>query len=160
MEKLWAPWREQYLYDDKPKGCILCISQKANKRSDKKKLIIERSTHSFSILNKYPYNNGHVMIVPFRHVKDLEKLKADEILDMMSLLNHTKKILDDKLNPDGYNIGINLGQSAGAGIKGHVHIHIVPRWNGDTNFMPIFAKTKVISQSLDSLYNIMVKELC
>ena len=159
MKNLWAPWREKYLYDDKAKGCILCIAKKANKKSDKKKLIVKRSTHSFSILNKYPYNNGHVMIVPYRHVKSLEKLKSEEILDMMSLLNDTKKILDDKLKPDGYNIGINLGQSAGAGIKGHIHIHIVPRWNGDTNFMPVFAQTKIISQSLNSLYDIMVKGL-
>lgn len=104
------------------------------------------------MLNIFPYNNGHMMVSPLRHVKDLSALKAAETLDLFKTLSETKALLNKILKPDGYNIGINISRSAGAGIPGHLHIHIVPRWNGDTNFMPLVAGTKVISQSLDELY--------
>lgn len=109
------------------------------------------------MLNIFPYNNGHALISPLRHVKDFSRLKEIETLDLFKTLNYTKKILDGVLRPDGYNIGINILRPAGAGIAGHLHIHLVPRWRGDTNFMPILSDTKVISQSLDDLYKQLIK---
>lgn len=150
MDRLWAPWRIKYI-SSKNKTCIFCRALKS--RRDKQNYVLKRQTHSFSLLNLFPYNNGHVMIAPNRHVDSLEKLKEKEILDLFKLLSMTKKNLDKCLRADGYNIGINVGRVAGAGFPGHVHIHIVPRWNGDTNFMPVIGKTKVISQSLQELYN-------
>ncbi|MDD4202423.1 MAG: HIT domain-containing protein [Candidatus Omnitrophica bacterium] len=159
MEKLWAPWREKYLYGQKEKKCVFCIEKKKDKSYDKKHLIIYRGKYCFSILNKYPYNNGHIMVVPYRHINAIEKLADKEILEMFKIIKRTKEILDDKLHPGGYNIGMNLGRTAGAGITGHIHIHIVPRWDGDANFMAILGNTRVISQSLNALYDIMVKSL-
>ena len=153
MDKLWAPWRSKYIYDRKRKRCIFCVRRKGNKKADKKKYLIQRSEHSFSILNRYPYNNGHVMVAPLRHVKSLELLNDREVLDLMKLVNQTKRVLDKTLKPQGYNIGINMGKIAGAGFDGHVHVHIVPRWAGDTNCMPVLGNVKVISESLDSLYD-------
>ena len=106
------------------------------------------------MLNIYPYNNGHVMAAPFRHVKSLEDLKAEELKDLMDLVVKTKRVLDKKMKPHGYNIGLNIGKAAGAGFAGHIHIHVVPRWTGDTNFMPASCGTKVISESLDVMYKI------
>lgn len=146
---LWAPWRIKYL-QEKMKGCLFCkVSLKNN---DKKNFLVKRGKLSFSILNIYPYNNGHVMIAPYRHIADLNRLNQEELLDLMNNLKEIKTILDKILKPQGYNIGINIGRVAGAGFPGHIHIHIVPRWNGDTNFMPVTAKTKVLSQSLQELY--------
>ncbi len=115
-------------------------------------MIVKRTKHAFAILNLFPYNNGHVMVVPKKHVKDLSRLTNQELLDVMKLQNEMVELLQKRLKPHGFNIGINIGRIAGAGILGHVHIHIVPRWLGDTNFMPMTAKTKVISESLISLY--------
>ena len=148
MDKLWAPWRMRYIKNTKGKKCIFCGGSK-NKN---KNYVLLKSNHSLAILNIFPYNNGHVMVAPLRHVKELSQLKNTEILDLFRALNMVKGMLDKILKPDGYNIGINIGRSAGAGIPGHLHIHIVPRWNGDTNFIPILSNTKVISQSLDELY--------
>lgn len=155
MDKLWAPWRSKYIYLRKPVGCVFCGVK--SKVDLKKKYIVERSGHSFSMLNLYPYNNGHVMVAPFRHVKSLELLSSDELLDLMKLVNKTKRILDKRLRPNGYNIGLNIGKTAGAGFAGHVHAHIVPRWKGDTNFMPLIADSKVVSESLDAMYKLLVK---
>ncbi len=109
------------------------------------------------MLNLYPYNNGHVMVAPYRHVKSLELLSDEELLDMIRLINKTKVAIDKILKPHGFNIGLNIGKAAGAGFAGHVHAHIVPRWTGDTNFMPATAGAKVISESLDSLYELLRK---
>lgn len=154
MDKLWAPWRSKYLYLRHNKKCIFC-GTKTVKKNDSKKYILARTGHSFSILNLYPYNNGHVMVAPFRHVKDLTALSQEELLDLMNLVNTTKKMIDRRLKPQGYNIGMNIGQVGGAGFAGHVHIHIVPRWTGDTNFMPIVAGTKVVSESLEAMYKLL-----
>jgi ATP adenylyltransferase len=153
MDKLWAPWRSKYIYMRKRTGCIFCLAKKA--KDTKKRYILERSEHSFSMLNLYPYNNGHVMVAPYRHVKSLELLSDEELLDMIKLINRTKVTLDKRLKPHGFNIGFNIGKTAGAGFAGHVHAHIVPRWNGDTNYMPVTTGTKVISESLDSLYELL-----
>lgn len=152
MDKLWAPWRVKYVTQilKKTKGCIFCDILK--RKQDHKSYVFIRSQHSYSVLNLYPYNNGHVLIVPNRHVADLNKLKKEEKEDLLDVLETTQALLDDVLTPGGYNIGMNLGKVAGAGFPAHLHIHVVPRWLGDVNFMPVIAHTKVVSQSLDTLY--------
>ena len=155
MDKLWAPWRVKYITRLKDQGkksrCVFCkISREKN---DKKNFIFLRTDRCFSVLNIYPYNNGHVLIVPYRHVDDPAKLRKEERDDLFELLLSTKTILEKTMKPGGYNIGINLGRTAGAGFPGHIHIHIVPRWAGDANFMPVTASTKVISQSLETLFD-------
>ncbi|MGB2705669.1 MAG: HIT domain-containing protein [Candidatus Omnitrophota bacterium] len=154
MDKLWAPWRKEYITIKKAASCIFCVGRK-KKASDRKNYILKRTGHSFSILNRYPYNNAHVMIAPYRHVKGLEALSEEGLMDLMNLVNYTKKKIDKLLKPAGYNMGINIGKVAGAGFPGHVHIHIVPRWAGDTNFMPVVANTKVVSYSLDEMYRLL-----
>lgn len=153
MDKLWAPWRSGYvtrLKDPRPQKCVFC--QIFKEKKDAKNFIFLREKLIFSVLNIYPYNNGHVMVVPNRHVGDLNDLTKEEYTQLFLSLASTKKILDKTLKPQGYNIGINLGRVAGAGFPGHLHIHIVPRWRGDINFMPVTGNTKVISQSLKDLY--------
>ncbi|RPI02571.1 MAG: HIT domain-containing protein [Calditrichaeota bacterium] len=151
MEYLWAPWRMEYILAPKAEGCIFCSKPAESK--DRDHLIIRRGQQSFIILNYYPYNNGHLMIVPYRHVSRLYELTAAEQREMMEFLAESSKILTDFLRSDGLNIGMNLGKTAGAGIDDHLHFHIVPRWNGDTNFMPIFGHTKVLPQGLFELYD-------
>ena len=156
MDRLWAPWRTKYITKvNSLKGCIFCSKPKSGK--DAKNYIVARSRHSFSVLNLYPYNNGHMMVVPYRHVDSLTKLKKEELADLICLLNATQELLSKTMGPDGFNIGINVGRAAGAGIKNHVHIHIVPRWFGDANFMPVASSTKVISESLGALYDRLTK---
>ncbi len=154
MDILWAPWRINYVSVKKHKGCIFCDSLKAlSKKTDKKKeYIVFRGIHSFCILNIFPYNNGHIMVSPKRHVKDLSYLSDAELFDLIKSVTRAKNLLEKVLRPEGYNIGINISKSAGAGIVGHLHIHIVPRWHGDTNFMPAVYNARVISQSLNELH--------
>ncbi len=149
QNRLWAPWRIKYV-QKKSKKCLFC--KIFNSKNDKRNFLIKRGRFCFSVLNIYPYNNGHLMVAPFRHVNDLNKLKKEELWDLILNLNEVKSILEKILKPQGFNIGINIGRVAGAGFPGHVHIHIVPRWKGDTNFMPVTAETKVLSQSLVELY--------
>lgn len=155
MEKIWAPWRVEYISHiaRKPKGCVFCNMIKEKK--DSKNFIFKRSKHCFAVLNIYPYNNGHVLIVPNRHVKDITKMKAEEKEDFYALLEDVQKLLEKKMNPNGFNIGMNIGKFAGAGFPNHLHFHIVPRWKGDVNFMPVVGNTKVVSQSLQSLYKLL-----
>jgi len=148
MDKLWAPWRINYVQGKKAKGCLFCAAAKS---AGKKDYFVFKTDYSFCLLNIFPYNNGHLMVAPKRHVKDLAQLKNDEVLDLIKALILAKKLLARILKPEGFNIGINSGSVAGAGIPGHLHIHIVPRWKGDTNFMPVLAQTKIISQSLEEL---------
>jgi ATP adenylyltransferase len=143
----------KYLKAKRQKKCIFCQSLK----SKGKNYIILKSRYSFSLLNVFPYNNGHVMVSPIRHIRELSQLKEIEILDLFKTLNNTKKMLDNVLKPHGYNIGINVSSDAGAGETRHLHIHIVPRYRGDTNFMTTLCGTKVISQSLDELYKHLKK---
>ena len=152
MDNLWAPWRLPYikLIKNKPKGCVFC--QMLKERKDRENLIVERTKYSYSVLNIYPYNNGHLLVLPQRHVDGLEKLKKEERDDLLDLLQATQKLLNLALKPDGYNVGMNLGRVAGAGFPGHLHIHVVPRWAGDVNFMPVLTNTKIISQSLKTLH--------
>lgn len=146
MDKLWAPWRMEYIQQEKPAGCIFC--DKPRETRDRDNLILHRGRLAFVIMNFYPYNNGHLMVVPYRHIADLALLTRDEQQEMMALLGRCTTILNTEMHPHGFNIGMNLGRVAGAGIDDHLHFHIVPRWNGDTNFMPVTGHTKVLSQGL------------
>lgn len=150
MKKLWAPWRKGYVEGGAPEGCIFCA--KVNARDDEKQHLLRRGKTCFSMLNKFPYNGGHLMVAPFRHVGGLDGLDAGELAELMTMVRDSVALLKRTLNPDGFNIGINLGRAAGAGVEDHVHVHVVPRWNGDTNFMPVTAGTKVISHALDEMY--------
>ncbi len=149
MERLWAPWRVTYIRNP-GKGCFFCRGIRAKDHS--KVLIIEKSVKAFTIMNRYPYNNGHLMITPIRHIGSLEQLNEDEILDINRLLIRAIKALKLAMSPQGFNIGINQGSLAGAGVIDHVHVHLVPRWQGDTNFMPVLADTKVVSEALLETY--------
>ena len=149
-KQLWAPWREGVIYQRKVRECIFCVKPKEKK--DRKNYIFMRGHRAFAMLNLYPYNNGHVMAVPYRHVKRFDDLNEQELLALMECVQKCELLLRKLLSPDGFNIGLNEGRVAGAGFKDHIHIHIVPRWNGDTNYMPVLSKTKVISESLESLY--------
>lgn len=151
MKKLWAPWRMAFI-NKKEKGCIFCAKPKENK--DKKNFIIERYKGVFVMLNKFPYNNCHLMIAPFRHVGTLEYLTEEETSQTFTALKKWEKILKVNFKPAGFNIGTNLGRAAGAGYK-HLHWHIVPRWFGDSNFMPVLADTKVLNDSLNASYCIL-----
>ncbi len=158
MNKLWAPWRAKYIarIRKKQKGCLFCSI--LAERKDRRNYIFIRRSHAFAVLNIYPYSNGHCLVLSNRHVNDIDKLKREELADMMDLLMEVKGLLTRVLKPDGFNIGLNLGRSAGAGIPGHVHVHIVPRWKGDHNFMPVTAKTRVLSQSLDVIYRLLMRQ--
>jgi ATP adenylyltransferase len=150
LNRLWAPWRINYVTRKNISGCIFC--RILNKKNDKKNFVVLRSRGCFVVLNTFPYNNGHLMVVINRHVASLENLNNAEILDMNLTVIKMLKILKRVLKPEGFNIGINLGTVSGAGIDKHLHIHLVPRWKGDTNFMPIVSNTKIISQGLNDLY--------
>ncbi len=153
MDRLWAPWRMEYLrnIDQKDEGCIFCV--KPQQDTDRDNLILSRGELNFIIMNKYPYNNGHLMVVPYDHTSDCSDLKDAVTLELWQLINKCKNVLSQAFHPDGFNIGMNIGRTAGAGIDQHVHMHIVPRWNGDTNFFPVIGETKVISQSLEGAYD-------
>ena len=149
MERLWAPWRGEYVSglrgDEEEAGCLFCELQK---QDDEEALILARNEHSFAVLNRYPYNSGHLMVAPLRHVGELEDVKDDESLDMQRLLQRCIRALKEAMEPEGFNLGMNLGRVAGAGVPDHLHWHVVPRWNGATNFMPTIAETKVLPEGL------------
>jgi ATP adenylyltransferase len=154
MQPLWAPWRMEYILEAKDQSldeCIFCTLPRA--QADRENLILWRGRRAFVILNKFPYNPGHLMVVPYTHTAELDDLVPDELTDLMLSLRRAVGCLRRAMNPDGYNIGINLGRMAGAGIPGHVHYHVVPRWDGDQNFMPVIAETKVIPQHLLRTYD-------
>ena len=151
MERLWAPWRIGYILSDKKEdGCVFCNA--INSKNDEEKLVLYRSKHAFIIMNLYPYNAGHIMVVPNRHLDSPLKLTEEEQSDMFKLVNMGIDAIQKIMNPDGFNLGMNLGRTAGAGIDDHIHIHIVPRWSGDTNFMSTTSDTKVISEALKETY--------
>lgn len=153
MKKIWAPWRMQYILSDKKSGCVFCV--KAQEKEDRKNYILFRDTLGFVIMNIFPYNNGHIMIAPYRHVASLENLSSEELLQITMMIKKSLTHLKEAIKADGYNIGMNIGAVAGAGIADHLHVHIVPRWPGDTNFMPVLAETKVLPQHLDTTYEIL-----
>jgi ATP adenylyltransferase len=151
MKHLWSPWRMEYLTAPKAEGCIFCHAAQDN--DNRGNLILLRSERAFLVLNRYPYNNGHFMVVPYAHVASLEDLDAPTLAEMMLLLNRGLAALRATMAPDGFNIGANLGRIAGAGIEDHVHIHAVPRWAGDTNFMPVVGDMRVVPQTWMQTYD-------
>ena len=151
MERLWAPWRMKYILGArKPVGCILCEEMKKN--DDRKNYILYRGTHSFVIMNLYPYNNGHLLIVPYTHESEIDKLPEAELLDLMRTTQLSVNILKQAMHPEGLNIGINIGKPAGAGIPEHLHVQIVPRWIGDSSYITVFDDTRVMPELLDGTY--------
>lgn len=161
MDQLWAPWRLAYVASAKPPAsgdpCFICRG--LAETNDRSNLIVWRTAHSAVVLNRFPYNNGHLLVAPKVHKNKLHDLSADEVLDIQQTLAHMIGALDGWMRPEGYNIGLNLGHAAGAGLPGHLHWHIVPRWNGDTNFMPVLGDVKVIAQALDALYDGLIAAL-
>jgi ATP adenylyltransferase len=151
MEKLWAPWRMSYVGVPQPEGCVFCAKPAAG--DDRETLILYRGETCFIIMNLFPYNNGHVMVVPYRHTSDMLSLTAAEQAEMMRLTQFSVRVLKEAIQPEAFNVGMNLGRIAGAGIAEHLHMHVVPRWNGDTNFMPVLAETKVLPDALYGGYD-------
>lgn len=153
MDVVWAPWRMELIKADKPKGCIFCdFPAQTGPEADRANLILGRSARSFVILNKFPYNSGHLMVIPRRHTADFPSLTAEESQDLHGLLQLAVRVVAEEYRPDGLNLGMNLGRAAGAGIEEHLHYHLVPRWSGDTNFMPVLADTKVIIEHVQAAY--------
>ncbi|MGA2367585.1 MAG: HIT domain-containing protein [Dehalococcoidia bacterium] len=151
MKKIWAPWRATYiLKTDKEKGCILC--DKPDEKKDKGNYILYRGKSNFIILNAYPYTPGHLMVAPYRHIGNILDLSVAEGKEQVELIKLCVRLLTAKIKPAGFNIGMNLGRVAGAGVEGHIHTHVVPRWNGDHNFMTVLADTRVLSESLETMY--------
>ena len=145
---LWAPWRIEYITGDRSAGCVFCAAAKGE--GDDAALVLDRSERCFTMLNAFPYSSGHAMVLPYRHVADLLDLGQDEVDEIMGLTRRCVQALRAVMSPEGFNVGLNLGEAAGAGIAEHLHLHIVPRWTGDTNFMPVLADTHVIPQSLEA----------
>ena len=151
MDQLWAPWRMEYIERPSETGCILC--QKPGEQNDEANLILYRGQSNFIILNAFPYNPGHLMIAPYRHTANLQDLTDDEAREHFDIVRKSVELLTRALKPAGFNVGLNIGKVAGAGIEEHLHTHIVPRWQGDANFMPVLSNTKVISEALAATYN-------
>jgi ATP adenylyltransferase len=146
MEQIWAPWRIQYIQMEKPEGCILC--DKPGQNNDAQNYILYRGSKNFVIMNAYPYNPGHLMVAPYRHVASLDELTDDELHEHFEIVSRSVRLLRQVFAPGGFNIGVNMGKVAGAGIDEHVHTHIVPRWQGDTNFMPVISDVRVVPEAL------------
>lgn len=156
MELLWAPWRVDYILGKKSDGCMFCKKIK-KKKEDKDNLILHRGERTLVMMNRYPYNNGHLLVCPYKHSRDLEALDEEEIKDLLLSVSRSTTLLKKALKPDGFNIGMNLGRISGAGIEDHLHFHIVPRWSGDTNFMPVLAEARVIPEHLEKTYQKLFK---
>ncbi len=150
MEHLWAPWRAEYIQRATESGCILF--QKLRENNDEANFIVYRGQHNFIILNAFPYNPGHLMVAPYRHIANLQDLGDEEANELFGTIKTSLQLLEKAMRPMGFNVGLNLGKVAGAGIAEHIHTHIVPRWQGDTNFMPVLSDTKILSEALISTY--------
>jgi ATP adenylyltransferase len=151
---LWAPWRMAYIGGPRSEGCLLCELPRDNR--DRESLILHRGPRTYVVMNRYPYNNGHLMIVPYRHCADLGEISTEDSLELMHESQRATRILHRLFAAEGFNVGMNLGKAAGAGIAEHVHVHVVPRWVGDTNFMPVLADTKVMPDYLEATYEKLV----
>ncbi len=164
MDRLWAPWRAQYIQESSGNppasddACFLCRGLASDPSNDRANLLAYRSPHAAVFLNRYPYNNGHLLVAPTVHRGNLDELIGPELTAPLELVRDSVTILSRMMRPQGYNVGLNLGKSAGAGLPGHLHWHIVPRWDGDTNFMPVLGQTKVIVESLSTFYDRLVEE--
>jgi len=165
-QKLWAPWRLDYILDPNrlaknsdPKSCVFCQRQNApdDPQSDRQNLILYRGRTCYTLMNKFPYNNGHLMVIPFEHIGDFTKFSKELAQEMILELQRSCEILQEVLHSQGYNIGMNLGSAAGAGIPNHAHFHVVPRWEGDTNFMPVIGDTRVMPEYIEKTYDRLMK---
>ena len=154
MKQLWAPWRMKFILGPRQEGCIFCNKPKENR--DRENFILYRGKKVFIILNIFPYNNGHIMISPYRHITNVEDLNADECAELFDLVKRSVVALKTSMKPTGFNIGMNVGKSSGAGFE-HLHMQVVPRWAGDTNYMPVLAEVKVISEHLEQTYDKLLK---
>ena len=153
MKPIWAPWRLNYILDKSPKeGCVFCLGDEA---SDRERLILCRGERAFVILNRFPYNVGHLLVAPYRHISDLCDLDPEENRELTELICLSREVLKETMAPQGLNIGVNLGEAAGAGIADHLHWHLVPRWQGDTNFITVLGETRVIPQELSATYEML-----
>ncbi len=151
-ERIWAPWRLKYVKDaNKSEGCVFC--EKPAEGDDRQALIVHRGERCFVILNLFPYTNGHLMVAPYEHLGRLQDIPAEVTAEMMALAQQAMRTLEDVYGPEGFNVGVNQGRVAGAGVEGHIHLHVVPRWAGDTNYMPVIADTRVMPQSLEESYD-------
>ena len=157
MKHIWAPWRIEYILQDKPEGCILC--EKPKEDNDAENYILYRGEKNFIMLNSYPYNPGHLLVCPYRHVPELTELTDEERDEHYALVSRCIEVLREVLKPGGFNIGANIGRDAGAGIDDHFHSHIVPRWNGDTNYTTVMNDVRVVPQALADSYK-KIKEKC
>lgn len=157
MKKIWAPWRLEYIKAEKEDECFLC--RVCSEGNDRENLLLRRGRSCGVVMNRYPYNNGHLLVFPYRHRGGIADIGAEERLELMDLIDQSIAALSSQLNPDGFNVGFNLGRVAGAGLETHLHAHIVPRWSGDTNFMPVLGEVKVIPQALLDLYDLLAPEL-
>jgi len=159
MRRLWAPWRVEYVRQAsrKPTGCIFCKARRA--KDGRKNFVVHRGELALAMLNTYPYNTGHLMVAPYRHIGDLERLTEAELIALMLETRLCIKALRRAFKPDAFNVGLNLGRVAGAGVEDHLHVHIVPRWAADTNFMPILADTRVIPEALERTYEAIASAL-
>ena len=156
-QRLWAPWRLDYIKGPKPDECIFCAKPAAG--DDEASYIVDRGEHGFTMLNTFPYNNGHLMVSPYAHVPGIEELADEVLLELMQLTRRSLGALRSVYQPEGFNLGINQGKVAGAGVEGHIHLHVVPRWGADTNFMPVIGSTRVLPQSLKDSYAALTKAL-
>ncbi len=151
MNRLWDPWRLKFILEHRNvKGCVLCNLHKESK--DAENLVLHRAEHCYVVFNRYPYNSGHLMVVPYEHTRDLETLGDPALLDVHRCIRESVKVLKKTMRPQGFNIGMNMGAAGGAGIEDHLHYHIVPRWTGDTNFMPVMGEVKVLPETLEDTY--------
>ena len=150
MEHIWAPWRMEYIKMEKPEGCILC--EKPSQDNDAENYILYRGSKNFIIMNTYPYNPGHLLIAPYRHVSSLGELTEEERHEHFDIVSRSIEILRQELSAEGFNIGVNMGRAAGAGIEDHIHTHIVPRWQGDSNYMTIVSDVRVVPEALAETY--------
>lgn len=151
MNVLWAPWRMEYILGPKPGECVFCIPEHTDE--DEERLILRRGRHSYVIMNRYPYNNAHLMVTPYRHVSCLTDLGSEERHECMDLMQACVGVLKKAFNPHGINAGLNLGEAAGSGIAAHIHFQIVPRWNGDSSFMAVFSETRVVPEHLRATFH-------
>ncbi len=149
---LWAPWRIAYIRSSKPEGCFLCYKGQSDCEKDH---VIFKGQRAFVLLNDFPYNSGHLLVTPYRHLAKMQQLEADELYEISDLIVKCQEVLDKLMHPEGYNVGFNIGGAAGAGVKDHIHAHVVPRWNGDTNFMPVLSGTRCIPEALDDTARII-----
>lgn len=153
MDRLWAPWRLEYIQGPEDNHCVFCVDE--DSANDQARLVVFRGEYSYVIMNRYPYSNGHLMVTPYRHLSDPAALDNNEVLEIHHLMIRCQSVLTDTCTAQGFNVGWNFGVASGAGLAGHLHMHVVPRWQGDSNFMPVLAETRVIPQHIEKTYSLL-----